>query len=295
MDIETIAPLVSIVLPTHNGSRYIEEAIQSCLNQTYRDVEVIVVDDGSTDDTANKVEHYQTVDQRLKLIRQDRNRRLPAALNAGFARAAGAYLTWTSDDNYYRSDAIREMVAFLEHRPNVDMVYTDYSCVDEAGNLTQRMRVQESDKLFSQAFNCLSPCFLYRRRVRDVVGEYAEDLYLAEDYDYWLRVSILCRPRPYHQDLYCYRIHQGSLSFQYRDKVEPMLEQVLAGHLPRAPLTASTKAAVAFMLAQRARARREIIPMLNHLSYACSCSPRVFAQCLWRATHKRLIRAGIVR
>jgi glycosyltransferase involved in cell wall biosynthesis len=280
--------LVSIVLPTHNGARYIAGAIASCLGQTYRNLELIVVDDGSTDDTAAQVELYGATDRRVRLVRHERNRRLPAALNTGFAAAAGDFLTWTSDDNAYRPEAIEQMVAFLEDRPDVDMVYTDCTLIDETGQVIGRLPAGEPERLLSSDYNCVGPCFLYRRRVRDAVGDYAEDLYLGEDYDYWLRAAHACCLRPWHRDLYYYRMHHDSLSARYAGRIDPVLERALARHLRVARVDAGRKSELCFMFAQRTRARHEILPMLGYLAQSGAYSPRVFARCLARAATRRL-------
>ena len=115
--------LVSIVLPVFNGAPYVRQSIESCLNQTHRDIELIVVDDSSEDGTVDIVKSY--TDPRLTLIQHDRNRKLPAALNTGFRRSGGAYLTWTSHDNYYVPTAIAELVQFLEESTGVDFVLSD--------------------------------------------------------------------------------------------------------------------------------------------------------------------------
>lgn len=295
MNGDTIAPVVSIVLPTYNGAQYIERAIETCLGQTYHNWELIIVDDGSTDDTVGKIERYLGRDRGLRLLRHECNRRLPAALNTGFANAAGKYLTWTSDDNYYRPEAIDEMVAYLEDHPNVDMVYTDCSVIDDAGNIIMRMHVGESETLLSCHHNCIGPCFLYRRHVRDVVGEYAEDMFLVEDYDYWLRASNSFRLEPYHKDLYCYRIHRKSLSARHAQRVDCMVDRALSRNLRAARVTVSTKAALFFMLAQRARGRGETFLMLTHLVSAWSHSPRVFTQCLGQAARRRLAHRRVAR
>ena len=281
-------PLVSIVLPTYNGARYIDQAIDSCLRQTHRLLELIVVDDGSRDDTAARVEAYLGRDERLRLVQHGRNRTLPVALNTGFSMARGDYLTWTSDDNIYHPEALAKMVAFLEDQPDVGMVYTDYSLIDEQDRVLERKSAGEPDRMLSEEYNCLSPCFLYRRRVKDVVGDYATGLYLAEDYDYWLRVSRSFRLSPYHEDLYSYRAHPASLSARYRGRLDPLLERVLARHLRVARVPASTKSALFFMFAQRTRARGDALGMVGHLAQSWVYSPRAFAQCLARALHKRI-------
>src|SRR6266508_190816 len=112
---------VSIVLPTYNGSRYLEESIDSCLKQTFEDIELIIVDDCSTDDTPQIVARYR--DPRLRVIRHETNRKLPAALNTGFAASKGTYLTWTSDDNRYAPNAIEVMMQALETSPEIGLVY----------------------------------------------------------------------------------------------------------------------------------------------------------------------------
>ena len=122
-------PLVSIVLPTHNGARYIEQAIQSCLDQTYPNIEIIIVDDASTDETPELLARIAAGNHRIRVIRHTQNQRLPGALNTGFANAKGDYLTWTSDDNLYEPEAIQLMVSGLEARPDVGFVYCDYRLI----------------------------------------------------------------------------------------------------------------------------------------------------------------------
>ena len=103
---------VSIVLPTYNGTRYLAQAIESCLAQSFRDVELIVVDDGSRPDVRAVVEPYLS-DSRVKYVRHEKNAGVAASLNTGFRIATGSHLTWTSDDNYFEPEAIAEMLRFM--------------------------------------------------------------------------------------------------------------------------------------------------------------------------------------
>src|SRR5438034_11794938 len=102
--------LITIVLPTHNGAKYLRESIESCLGQTYHNLELVVVDDASSDATPDVIAEYS--DPRLISVRHGQNRGLPEALNTGFAHSRGHYLTWTSDDNRYAPEARAEMAAF---------------------------------------------------------------------------------------------------------------------------------------------------------------------------------------
>src|SRR4051794_20531794 len=179
-------PLVSIILPTYNGARYLSKAIESCVSQTYRNWELILVDDCSVDGTPDVIAEFLTRDNRIRSIRHQRNLKLPEALNTGHAGARGDYLTWTSDDNRFLPTAIEELTAYLDQHSAIGLVYADSVLIDDAGS---RIRDYPSHPASKLAYmNAVGPCFLYRRAVYQSVGSYNPQLFLAEDYDYWLRV-----------------------------------------------------------------------------------------------------------
>src|SRR5258705_1775548 len=199
-------PLISIVLPAYNGATYLGQALQSCLDQSYPAWELIVVDDASTDATPAIVREFAMQDSRVHCIRHETNRRLPGALNTGFAAARGEFLTWTSDDNLYRVTALETMAAVLTEKPDVDFVYADFDVIDEAGQFVQTNVAVPPIQLIQQYF-CV-PCFLYRRPGHEQLGAYAEDLFLAEDYEYWLRIFLSGDGiDSLHPNLYQYRPH----------------------------------------------------------------------------------------
>jgi len=221
--------LVSIVLPTHNGERYLATAIESVVAQTYPDWELVLVDDASTDRTPQIVAEAASKDRRIRPIRHEENRKLPAALNTGFEAARGAYLGWTSDDNLYRPGAIEAMARFLDERPEIGMVYADYTTIDDEGRVTGRVRAFPPECL--AYLNAVGPCMLYRRAVLENVGPYAADVFTAEDYEYWIRVAKRFAIAPMHEDLYLYRFHGGSLSARQQERVERATAAVLERHL----------------------------------------------------------------
>lgn len=204
---EDALPKVSIVLPTYNGARYIRHSIESCLAQTYSNIELIVIDDGCTDATPEIVRSYR--DRRMKYIRHGRNRSLPHSLNTGFAAAAGEYLTWISDDNFYYKEAVGKMLSFLREAGG-HFVYCDYYLF-QGDNLFNRRVVRLPDTIALEKGNHIGPCFLYTRAVRDAVGDYDPAARLAEDYDYWIRVSKVFPLRHLKETLYFYRKHEASL------------------------------------------------------------------------------------
>jgi len=211
---------VSILIPTYNGVKYIKQSIDSCLNQTYKNIELIIVDDCSIDDTEKIIKLYN--DKRIRYFRHKENLGLASALNTGFANATGIYLTWTSDDNFYDPKAIEFMVKILEKNSKIDFIYTNYYTINEQGEKVKPVRVGSVKDL--DRCNCIGPCFLYRRKIYEQIGEYNPIFFLAEDYEYWLRIKQKFRMQRLDKFLYFYRKHTNSLTTNY--KVAIIEEQV---------------------------------------------------------------------
>ena len=205
---------VSIVLPTFNGSRFIKESIESVLSQTYTNLELIIVNDSSTDNTYDICRNYLLKDSRIKLISNKTNLKLPASLNKGFSIATGEYLTWTSDDNMYKKNAIEVMVNYLEKNIETDMVSCNADYIDEEENIIGTSKESLTwRKTFAMAFlGNITACFLYRKRVLDSVGTYNIKTFLVEDYDYWCRIAINGKIDYIDDSLYYYRFHENSLT-----------------------------------------------------------------------------------
>lgn len=202
-------PLVSIVLPTYNGSRFIAASVESCLRQTYRHFELIVVDGGSTDETLAIVASF--ADPRIRILAQrDNAERLPGALNLGFAHAVGEFYTWAQDDDVYMPEAIEVLVAALSDRPEAGLAYTGMWFVDEQGQVIEEPNLGPPEHLYWT--NSIGHCFLYRRSVAERVGAYDVAYLMAEDYEYWLRIftqaTIVQVPGRY----YSHRLHDRSLT-----------------------------------------------------------------------------------
>ena len=222
-------PKVSIVLPVYNGEKYLREAVQSCLNQSYRDFELICVDDASTDRSAEILTELAQDDPRVLCVRHDENRKLPAALNTGFEIASGRYFTWTSDDNLYAPEAIERMVQFLETNSEVDLVYTAYRRIDDDGREIETVMPLAPAMLFAR--NVIGACFLYRQEVHQEIGGYRQEMFLAEDYDFWIRAALRFRLQPLDEVLYTYRSHGGALGQVYAKEVISARREVLADAL----------------------------------------------------------------
>lgn len=201
---------VSIILPVYNGADHIEESINSVLAQTYQNWELIIVNDCSTDDTLQICKNISQKDTRIIIISNNINLKLPKSLNVGFENASGDYYTWTSDDNLYKKNALEVMVDFLNSHKDVAMVYADYTNIDSVGNNISDVKLPESKNIVIG--NVCGACFLYTSDVAKKVGDYDINLFLAEDYDYWIRISRNGKIIHLDKNLYYYRRHALSLT-----------------------------------------------------------------------------------
>ena len=204
-------PVVSIVLPSYNGKKYIRESIESVLAQTFPYWELVLVDDCSTDGTGAVMDAYASKDSRIRVIHNATNQRLPRSLNIGFRETWGEYLTWTSDDNRYLPRAIEVMVRALEAEPAAPMVSAEMECIDESGTVTGGYPVYEDHLIWAE--DLVGACFMYRREALVKVGEYDPAKVYVEDYDYWLRLRVAMGEIKRVPDLlYQYRRHGESLT-----------------------------------------------------------------------------------
>ena len=209
---------ISIVLPTYNGEKIIKKSIDSILNQTYGDFELIIVNDCSTDNTLNIIKEYENKDNRIKIINNVINKKLPLSLNVGFENATGEYLTWTSDDNMYHKNALEVLVNFLDNNENIDLVYANYNLIDIDGRVIEEKIKHKPDEI--KFYNPIGACFMYRKEIAHKIGVYDKDLFLAEDYEYWIRIYLNGKIFHIDENLYDYAIHENSLNKKKKDKIE---------------------------------------------------------------------------
>ncbi len=226
-------PAISLVLPTYNGSKYIRKSIESCLQQTFTNFELIIVNDCSTDDTLSIINEYALKDKRIKIINNEYNKKLPLSLNIGFENAQGNYFTWTSDDNYYAPEALKQMFDGLQNDKTADLIYTDYYIVDENDKTTGTRRFGDVNISFNQWLGA-GACFLYKNAIHKENNGYNPAALLIEDYEFFTRAFIKFKfvYLPI-SDLYYYREHSASLTEQHRITVNDIskifLERNLSG------------------------------------------------------------------
>lgn len=226
----TAPPRVSMVMPVHNGARWLADAIDSVLAQDFTDFELILVDDASRDASPAIMDEAAARDPRVRLFRLDANVGLPAALNHGFAAARGELHSWTSDDNLLRPQMLTRLVAALDAQPDAHIVHADFTLIDEEGVELGRSRVGPVERLLYG--NNVGACFLYREGVTKALGGYDTELFGVEDYDFWLRAALRFQFVALHEDLYIYRKHGGSLTSQRAGQIQALTAEIVERALP---------------------------------------------------------------
>jgi glycosyltransferase involved in cell wall biosynthesis len=189
------AHCVSVVIATYNYSQFLAESVASVLAQTWGDIEVIVVDDGSTDETESIMRRWQD-DERVSYVRQA-HRGAAAAYNAGLMKAAGEYLAVQGADDAWLPEKLALQVAALDAQPAIGLVYSDTTVVDTDG-VPQRRHFYDTGRvphvgrvlpmLLLENFVPASSVVM-RRGALQAVGLHEETLEVCEDWDLWLRIA----------------------------------------------------------------------------------------------------------
>ncbi len=208
---------ISCVLPVYNGEKRVSQAIDSVLNQSFKDFELIIVNDCSTDKTKDIIEVYAKKDNRIKIIHNQQNLKLPAALNKGFKTAQGKYHTWTSDDNFIKKDGFKLILEKLEQNPNNDIVYGK-SEIYVNGKFKHITSIKNQTTLINKYI--VGAYFMYKAEVFEKLNGYDTTLFCAEDYDFFLRADAMgFKIKGFNILGYEYNIREGSLTTTQRQKV----------------------------------------------------------------------------
>jgi glycosyltransferase involved in cell wall biosynthesis len=179
------------VIPVYNGANYLREAIDSALAQTYRDVEVLVVNDGSTDGGRTE-EIARSYGERIRYVAQA-NGGVASALNTGIREMTGAYLSWLSHDDVYLPTKVAAQVARLSSAPDGAVLFGDYEIIDASGRVIGSRRYHGTTAAIRVELVTDDPVHgcatLVPRRSLDVVGPFDVGLRTSQDYDLWFRLA----------------------------------------------------------------------------------------------------------
>lgn len=188
-------PLVSVIIPTYNRAAFVAKAVESVLNQTYKRMEIIVVDDGSTDNTYEALKRYEG---RIRYIYQQRSER-SRARNRGFRHSRGDYIAFLDSDDLWLPTKIKRQVRIFLEEPEVGIVYTDIEFIDKNGSpyggnicweaLKRRRASLYEDLMSENVISGSTSSVLIRRECLEKVGLFDETMSACEDLDLWRRLA----------------------------------------------------------------------------------------------------------
>jgi len=184
-------PLVSVIIPTYNKSQYLREAIKSVLNQTYKNIEVIVVDDGSTDNTKEIVESFN--DSRIIYIFQE-NKGPAIARSTGIKKAQGEYIAFLDSDDLWLKEKLKRQLDFMEKNSEVGLMGTGCYEITDKGKIIGKKIFPIKNKILQKDLIKYNPFIqssvMAKKEVFDKVGLwYDEKFRESEDYELWLRIA----------------------------------------------------------------------------------------------------------
>ncbi len=221
-------PLVSIVTPSFNQGRFIRDTIESVLRQTYPNIEYIVMDGGSTDETVEILKEYG---DRFDWESEPDNGQTHA-INKGLTKARGEVLAYLNSDDVLELDAVEKVVRFLQKNPEIDMVFGKAHYIDENNQITGEYKT--SDNLGDLSSGCIicQPAAFWTRRVSRRIGLFDETLQLTMDYDYWLRMFASKTPIAYFdQFLASSRLYQETKTLSQRKNIFKEIFQICIHNL----------------------------------------------------------------
>lgn len=211
------SPKVSVIMPAYNSAQYIAEAIESILNQTFTDFEFIIINDGSTDDTAKIIKEYANKDHRIKFINHKKNKGFIGCLNECLDIASGEYIAKMDSDDISLPQRLEKQVKYLAEHPSVGMVGCGYRAFDQADfECVHPAYVGYIDLIKS----CATTIVLFRKSIIDVFNlRFNPDFYCAEDYDFYSRFIRYADIHNLQEVLYLYRWHGENTSIK-KNKIQ---------------------------------------------------------------------------
>lgn len=231
--------MLSVIIPTYNCSKYIIESLDSIILQSFQDLEIIIIDDGSTDNTRNIIEEYTNFNTKKIKYRFTNNAGVSAARNKGLKEAKGDYITFLDSDDTLLKESLNKRLALLNNHPEVSLVFSDYNLRNNRDYTIESVLAKRkfldffknnisikkgNEIIFNDNFyyNYLeftplpiwTGTVMIKRSVLEEIGLFREDLKICEDADYWLRIIKKLKVGFINETLSCYNHYQSNLTKQ---------------------------------------------------------------------------------
>ena len=206
-------PLVSVLLPVYNTEKYISESIQSIINQTFKKFELLIIDDGSTDNSLKIINTFK--DKRIRIIRNEKNLGLIKTLNKGIDLALGKYIARMDADDIAHPQRLEKQFHFLEKNPQYALVGTQANFIWEDKVFSKMFNIPTNDKVLKlySFFSCpfIHPSVMVKTNIFKEFY-YQEDFTTAEDYELWTRILRKYQGTNLSDVLLSYRLHHSNIS-----------------------------------------------------------------------------------
>lgn len=237
-------PRVSIIVPVYDVAPYLRAAIDSILSQTFADYELLLINDGSTDGSAEILEEYRRRDTRIVTLHKE-NEGVARTLNRGLAMARGEYIRRFDADDTCLPTALENQVVFLDSHPEIAMVSTQQAFQTTRGKIARNHRTPNSRYFDNQPYRIVEPREIYdlvpivhgtvllRRKVLDQIGYYRPEFLTSEDQDLWFRISERYKIAIMNECTYFLRLHSGSATARHRQTIRFYLDLTLKFHEER--------------------------------------------------------------
>lgn len=225
-----MSPKVSVIIPVYNGQQYIGKTIDSVINQSFKDWEIIVVNDGSTDRSSEILQDYILKLGNKIRVYDTSNKGVSNARNLGIKLSESDYISFLDQDDCFEKTKLEKQYSFLSKNSDVCLVYSNYSIIDDNDNITKSKIFEDSilkkglifDDLLYFNFIGISTVMV-RRTVMDKFGGFNSDYRLCEDLELLLRISKICQIDYINESLLYYRDHYQSFTYM---KIDQMISEL---------------------------------------------------------------------
>ncbi len=222
-------------MPVFNCEKYLDESINSILNQTYRDFEFFIINDGSTDNSEKIIKNFQEKDDRINLLTQN-NQGVTKSLNKGIRNCRGKYVARMDADDICAPKRFELQLEYLEKYPNTDIVGCMVSLISEKGKVIRSLDdlpLEDYQIKWNLIFGTplIHPTLMIRRRVFEDIGHYDQSLNVAQDIEFWRRLSHHIKFYNIPQRLFDLRIHKESTSSLFRNEQESIRNKSLVQYV----------------------------------------------------------------
>lgn len=219
-----MSELVSVIIPVYNNEKYLAKTIDSALMQSYVDIEILLINDGSTDNSKEICQRYLE-DKRVRYFDHE-NKGSGYTRNVGISESKGKYIAFLDSDDIWHKDKLEKQILLFERDETIDVVYSRIEVIDASDNKFSDYNIRLYsgnilDQLYIDNFICTSSVVL-RKKVLEETGLFDEQFRISQDYEFWLRVALTSKFAFVNECLVQYRVHDAQISKKVKNRIDAL-------------------------------------------------------------------------